>query len=377
MRKIRVLMLAPFPTCSTTVNGGVTAAAHYLTNALYQTGKVEVLAASLGGEKTRSELPYEMVRIPVGKHPLLTRFSLAVETLRSVVQEFKPDLIHAHGMDAYGYVALQLSANAIITPHGLIAQEIGMQDTCIGNIRKAYIHLALCNNVLNNIQHAVSISPFLSRFLVKNSRAKIYEVGNVVPEKYFQVERNVEPGLFLYIGRIRRLKDLATAVKAFALIREVPFLFVMAGEIDDRRYYDSIRSLMKSEQIADRIKVIGVQSEPELLRLIARAQALILPSVREVAPMVITQAFAARLPVIATEVGGVPDLIGADERGTLFAPRDHQQLSKHILGVIRGESSYSKRAARAHDYAFHEFSSDIVVSRTLTAYRHVRDSLDG
>lgn len=376
MSKLRILMLAPFPTSSVTLSGGVTAAAHYLAKALYETGEVEILAVSLGTEMSRRELPYETVTIPVGKRPLLTRFRQAVETLKSVAYEFKADHIHAHGMDAYGYVALQLSAEAIITPHGLIKQEIGMQDSIIGNIRKAFIHSAFCKNVLQNMKNAISISPFLTRVLTDNSRAQIFEIGNLVPTEFFRIERCAEPDLFLYIGRIRHLKGLATAIEAFSLIGDYPIKFIMAGEVDDRQYHKTIKSMILRNKLLDRIEMIGIQSEQELQKLIARAQALILPSLREVAPMVIAQAFAARLPVIATSVGGVPDLIGANERGTLFAPRDHLQLSKHLLGVMGGDVAYFERTVRAHDYALHEFSTDVVVSRTLTVYRRLLGASD-
>lgn len=373
-KKIKVLVLAPFPTDGDLLSGGVTSSVHYLADGLHASGEVELLAVGLGATTSEDWLPYRRIVVATGAYPLLFRFKSARKELLSIIQKFKPDVVHGHGLDIFGYAATRLFPSAVVTPHGLISQEIGLQSTVIQDLKKIYTQIALCNPTLRTAGSFISVSPFITRYLRSSGvSAKIYETHNAIGNHYFAIKPNPEPGLLLYLGRIRRLKGIITAIRAIALPALGSCRLVIAGSVDDARYHRAIINAIEKNNLTERVKLLGVQSDSSIIDLMSRAQALILPSLREVAPMVIQQAFAARLPVVASSVGGVPDQLLHGERGALFSPGDHNQLGVHITSILLGERTVAERVAKAWKYA-ENFSLSVVTQTHVDIYQNIVES---
>lgn len=362
-------MLAPFPEQRDVLSGGATAASHYLAEGLFGTGDIEILAVSLGAKLREDHIPYRRIIIPTGRYPLVSRFRHSRKLLRRVVEEFQPDIVHGQGMDIYGYAACDLPLAAIVTPHGLISQEIGLQATRMQDAKKIFTEIALCRPLLRVAKAFISISPFITNYLKSRTSGKIFTIDNVVPNKYFSINPRPERGRFLYVGRVRRLKDVMTAVRAIGMQRGDACSLYLAGAIEDATYMRELNETIEALGLHGRVSFLGIQPENSLIELMARANAIILPSLREVAPMVLQQAFAARVPVIASAVGGVPEMLNNGRRGALFRPGDVVALSKIISEFMHPQSNSADYITRGYQYACDNLTTEVVCSRTISAYQ--------
>jgi glycosyltransferase involved in cell wall biosynthesis len=146
---------------------------------------------------------------------------------------------------------------------------------------------------------------------------------------------------------------------------------ILAGAIPDREFERRLRAVISATGQTGHVVLTGLLDERALLDEFARASALVLPSYQETAPMVIQQAMAARLPVIATRVGGIPDMIENEISGFLFAPGDITVLQQLLQRFAEGASLDHGVANAARIVAHERFTAENVASATLAAYQSI------
>lgn len=127
-------------------------------------------------------------------------------------------------------------------------------------------------------------------------------------------------------GRLTRQKALDDALEALARVENVAL--VVAGDGPERAALERRAAALR---IADRVRFDGARSRDEVLRLFRAADAAILTSAWENLPHSVLEALAVGTPVIATAVGGVPEVVRDGENGLLVAPGDVEA----IAGAIR------------------------------------------
>ena len=120
--------------------------------------------------------------------------------------------------------------------------------------------------------------------------------------------------------------------------------------VRDPAFADGVRRTTRSEGLGDRVRFTGPRTGPELDRAYAAADLLVLASHAETYGMVVTEALARGLPVLATEVGGVPEALGHGEDGTrpglLVPPGDPAALGAALRAWL-GDAALRGRLRRA------------------------------
>jgi glycosyltransferase involved in cell wall biosynthesis len=176
------------------------------------------------------------------------------------------------------------------------------------------------------------------------------------------------PGDFVvgYVGRLVPIKDLATLLRgtAMAADRLSSLRLLVAGDGDAR---PSLEALARQLDLDRRIRFLGWQRD--LPSLYSTMDLFALTSLNEGTPVSMIEAMAAGVPVVATDVGGVPDVVEHGITGQLVPPRDPQALSDAILQAARQPGPTAAMAARAKAAVAERFDASRLVQDIDRLYR--------
>lgn len=155
-----------------------------------------------------------------------------------------------------------------------------------------------------------------------------------------------------YIGRISREKGLDIALRAVAMLHrrdglEVRFDLAGTGEA---QLLAELEALASELHIADRVRFLGRQDVAGLKQLFQTVHALVVPSTwEEPAPLVIVEGALARVPLIASRVGGIPEMIRDPEEALLCPPSDPSALADALRRTLDEPAEAQVRAEHAFE----------------------------
>jgi glycosyltransferase involved in cell wall biosynthesis len=176
------------------------------------------------------------------------------------------------------------------------------------------------------------------------------------------------------LGRLDPVKgyDVLVAAVAHLRARGVRLRCVIAGVgPDDAR----LRRLIDESGVGSEVRLLGLREDvPALLRAFDVA---VMPSRSEGAPLAIIEYMAAELPIVATRVGGIPELIEPDVHGILVEAEDAVALADGIGRILEHPDQARRLAAAARARQRAEFDLDVVVRRLEDLYLSLYADHDG
>ncbi len=191
---------------------------------------------------------------------------------------------------------------------------------------------------------------------------------------YVRQEISNDTVLFGTIAELTKNKGLMYLIEAIRELREktknLKFKALIIGEGEDQML---LRRLIARYGLSEHIFLAGAL--PDGARFLNAMDCFVFPSVKEGLPYAILEAMAAGIPIIATAVGGIPDLINHGKTGFLVPPRDPHRLADAILGLIKDretELQFGKNAQaryRAH------FTLDKMLASTIHLYDQLANKI--
>ncbi|MBF0624388.1 MAG: TIGR03088 family PEP-CTERM/XrtA system glycosyltransferase [Magnetococcales bacterium] len=242
---------------------------------------------------------------------------------------------------------------------------------------RTYILLRRLLNPL--VSRFVAVSRDLERWLVQRVAIpahKVCFIGNGVDLTRFRPRPEavdaalpwpgfLPPGAFLIItvGRFWPVKDQANLLRAFARLLQnsrpgqppCRLLLVGGGLLEGE-----LTALAGELQVRESVRLAGYQED--VPGLLARAHLFVLPSLAEGMPLTVLEAMAAGLAVVATRVGGVPDLVVEGETGTLVPPGDPDALAVAMAGYVADPALARRQGARGRQRVEELFSLEEMVA---------------
>jgi len=171
------------------------------------------------------------------------------------------------------------------------------------------------------------------------------------------------------IGRLTEIKDWPAWLEAIRLLRRTVSTEVKAIVAGDGPMRGRLEQLCWRLGLADTVEFAGYQSN--VAEVLARADVTMLLSRREGLPMVLLEAMAAGVPVVATRVGGVPEVVTDGVTGLLVEPGCPDQAAKAVARLM-GDGQLAHRLARAgRQHVTSCFSLDRVAAQYVQLYRRV------
>jgi len=305
----------------------------------------------------------------------ITGSFLDVRKARKLVAEWKPDIVHGQEIGWSGDIAVKCSPNSVVTVHGLIHVEIRMsaRTKFRDKLRVKPID-ALVRRVLRRAKVVISISNYDTQELGRLIKGTPVSIANPTGLEFFALapSRPSEPRL-LFAGVLTPRKNVVGLLNAFAQVRQaVPEArLIMVGPPDpnDPDYAQTVRDRVTSLALGDSVDIVGFVDNDRLRHEIATARAVVLFSREETAPTIIAQAMAAGKPVVASRVGGVPEMVNDGESGFVVESEDETALAERMLTLLNDQDLCLWMGARGHELALCRFNPDAVARQTVEAYR--------
>ncbi len=242
----------------------------------------------------------------------------------AAIASLEPDVVHGQGLLVCGLPTADIIGKPrVVTAHGNLEQDTLASFRGPAGFVRAHLRDRLVRNVVRRIDQVISVHPDWRINLPAEPRRFSY-IPNIVADAYFQVTAAPEPGRVLYCGGDRLIKGWDMLFAAWPKIcAVVPDATLCAtGFVDERL-----------ERVPARASIRGLVSASVLADEMARASCVVIPSRFEVAPMVLAEAWAVGVPVVAAAVGGVTTL---GEGAAMLVPReDPGALASAVAGVLR------------------------------------------
>jgi len=171
--------------------------------------------------------------------------------------------------------------------------------------------------------------------------------GGTAPEPEAVPALGMESGGWLFVGRLRIRKGVEVLLEAMARRREAgadrPLWIAGSGE-HEAALRGTARRLGLGEE---RVRFLGRASAGQVRELLGRAAALVVPSIYEGMPLVVLEAMEAGVPVVASRVSGIPEVVVDGETGWLVPPEDPEALAEALAEVEEAPAEARRRAAGA------------------------------
>jgi glycosyltransferase involved in cell wall biosynthesis len=343
-----------------------------LTTSLEKLGHQTIIGLFHNSHRPNTELGDVARRQGLCVETIICRGKVDRDTARAVracIERHNIDVVHTHGYkaDIYGYYsALHLGKPIIATCHSW-ARGSGLG-----------LYTFLDHLLLRRFDAVVAVSAEVSLSLQKRGipSDKITTISNGVDISAF---KNASPakaggivsGAETVIGVVSRLvprkgvQDLLQAAKEVVMYYpNTRFLVVGDGPLRGE-----LEELARKLGIAPNVVFLGHQHD--MPGVYAAMDIFALPSWEEGLPMSVLEAQAARKPVIATAVGGIPDLVRQDQTGILIRPREVLDLRDAILRLLADPHLRARLGNSGGDWVDTHYSSNMMASKYETLYEQV------
>lgn len=333
---------------------------------LYAVGRAQQATTYTIQEETTNGVRTVLVYYQKSKYAWLNPLRRFRAYLKGLKHISRPDLIHAHIMQKPMLFAVYLKKRwrvpMLLTEHWS------------GFLKENQAQLSLFQRWTAQIiaQHAALISPVshrLKRDLEKLlPQKKMQVVPNVVDTQLFYPSgrNNAQPFIFLHISNLIPLKNTAGIINAaHKLHQDYPNFELHIGGDGDLA---PIQQRIEEWDAQHYIKTFGTLSHTEVAERMKNADAFILFSDYENLPCVLIEALSCGLKIIATDVGGVSEIINHPDWGVLVPPRDEDALRQAMQDLLPTPNSLSDKKNK-HQNAEARYSQQAIAQQFHQLYQ--------
>lgn len=371
---MRIVLVSRYPRNFGRPRGGVESVTVVLARALARMKNMDVhivtLEKNLSTKLSEQDEQVTIHRLPRTSCPEIVDIHIGPgrKRLLAKIREIAPDIVHSH--ETFGLTLGDLEVPHIFTVHGFDHANIPAESRPFAFIRSFLWKLVERRGFVRH-KTIISISPYVRSMLEPYApQATVYDIDNPVDDSYFAIEKKEDSGRVLILGWINERKNTLGAVKALAYARKcgADGMLVVAGEAKLESYRQVVLEEIKNSNLADKVVFLGHINREQLKEELARTSVLLLPSLQENAPMAISEAMAAGIPVIASNRCGMPFMVAQGKSGYLVDPFDTTQIGERLKELLQSKELRQNMGAEGRKIALSRFHPDIVAQKTCTVY---------
>lgn len=323
-------------------------------------------------DEIRPRLSLGLARFPMQRQLTFQDMSATMALYRHV-RDLRPDVLHGHGAKGGAYArligtVLRLRGNKVARvycPHGgsLHYDPNRFEGRVYHTLE--YLLGRLTDGIVFVSDYEAAA--YESKVGLPKARTRMVYNG-LTPAEFTPVQTGADAGDFLYIGMLRDLKGPDLFIEALYNIRlktgTAPSAHIVGEGPDEERY----RKLVSSLGLEKSITFHGALPAPEAFRL---AHTVVVPSRAEAMPYIILETVAAQRPLIATRVGGIPEVFGkyADR---LIEPGHIGKLTVAMENALSEPERMSADARELRNCLAETFSVELMSDRITTLYQELK-----
>ncbi|MDH5448159.1 MAG: glycosyltransferase family 4 protein [Candidatus Bathyarchaeota archaeon] len=377
------------------ITGGAGVYAKFMSRELAKLGhEVHVISPTTEHFFTRKvENDLIVHRIPIIDRPLLKipsywlklrRFYKELDTLEGF------DLLHGNVTSDLSLTKNLVKIPRVVTIHHLARSTFQMiNPSCFEMLQNPEGEVGIAawleketidfdKRVITRADKVITVSNFVKRCIVNIYRipeSKIEVIYNGICQDYEPGENDIlqmrnkygsNGSIVLFVGRLEKRKGLPFLLKAFKTVsKSTKSTLVIAGS----GRVEPFRSLATALGIGERVAFTSFVDYETLKKLYHACDVFVLPSLLEGFGLTILEAMAAGKPIVAFNVGGIPEVMRDDVHGRLIDPKKPNELANAIIYFIENAQLSVKVGKRNRDYVAREFSWKKTAKQTERLYR--------
>jgi glycosyltransferase involved in cell wall biosynthesis len=332
---------------------------------------VGIVADSLtGGERAEVALEKIAPRLKLGAHRLAIRREpspadiLLWTRFARLIRQLNPDVLHGHGAKAGAFVRLRRRSHDVIrvyTPHG------GSLHFPLNTIKGA-LYSRLERALMNNTELFLFESAFARdtyQRTIGTPKGLVRRVFNgVTADEFDPITRADDATDVVYVGEFRHIKGADLVIDAVARLRAdgKPVTLTLAGDGEE---LDALKTQVEKLGLGEAVRFIG---HVKARHGFSKGRLLVVPSRGDSMPYVVIEAAAAGIPIVAANVGGIPEIFGP-HTDALFAPNTVGAVADAIESALDDPAAAQARAKALRERVFQHFSQKAMVEGIMAGYR--------
>lgn len=374
---MRIVLFSRYPRSFGLPKGGVESVTVILAKALSRMADLDIhlitLEKGLTQEMTERDGKVTIHRLVASSWPQILDIHFGPGRTRLIkkIRQLNPDVVHSH--ETFGLTMGDLHIPHVFTVHGFDHANIPAEGRSFARIR-SILWKYVEGRGLGRQKTIISISPYVRGMIEHYApKATIHEIDNPVDDRYFTVgpdREDEENRRVLILGWINERKNTLGAVRAIAhsIHSGAKGTLAIAGEAKISSYKELLQQEIRDLGIENHVEFLGHISREQLENELRRTSILLLPSLQENAPMAISEAMAASIPVVTSNLCGMPYMVADGESGFLVDPTDSVQIGERLKELLLSPELCRKMGARGREIALARFHSDVVAAKTREVY---------
>lgn len=287
----------------------------------------------------------------------------ALKKITNYLRRTKPDIVHTHlfAADFWGGRAAAAAGipHIICTKHDVLSEGF-WRDSLGRSARRKF-------------EKVIAISQATREYLIKEEKIDLKKIeviyNGIDANKFFVQEPKIfsREGLVIgSVGRLSKEKGHKHLIRACRFLKNRDWQLILVGDGPLGR---ELKALVRYLAIEDKVRFVGTLDDirPEL----AKMDIFVLPSVSEGLSLAVLEAAAAGKFIIATNVGGVPEIVADKETGLLFKPKSIEQLLAHLNWADEHRELSAKMAGRLQRVVMEKFDINKIVKEYEKLYESI------
>jgi len=377
---MKIVLLSRYPRSFDLPKGGVESVTVILAKALARMVDLDIhlitLEKGLAKEITEMDGQVTIHRLIASTWPQILDIHTGPgrQRILAKIRQLNTDVVHSH--ETFGLTMGDLDTPHVFTVHGFDHANIPAEGRSFAKISSLLWRYAE-NRGLGRQKTIISISPYVRGMIERFApQAAIHDIDNPVDDRYFSVpieKQNNGDKRVLILGWINERKNTLGAIRAIAhAIRSgANGTLAVAGEAKLASYKELLLQEIRDLGIENHVEFLGHINREQLEKELRRTSILLLPSLQENAPMAISEAMAASIPVVTSNRCGMPYMVADGESGFLVDPTDSVQIGERLKELLLSPELCRKMGARGREIALERFHSDVVAAKTCAVYDSV------